>query len=75
MLKIIQGNYKGYPFLFQYETGTELKLLILKFQNVVDFVFCDQEIFEDNEKLILDEELCHWGCAWEEINKLEVDNE
>ena len=41
MLKIIQGNYKGHKFVFQYETGTELKLLILKFQNVVDFVFCE----------------------------------
>jgi hypothetical protein len=36
---------------------------------------CGQEIFEDNEKLILDGELCHWGCAWEEIIKLEVNNE
>ena len=41
MLKIIQGNYKGYPFLFQYETQAELKLLILRFQNAIDFVFCE----------------------------------
>ena len=40
-MKIINGSYKGYPFLFQYETSTELKLLILQFQNVVDFVFCE----------------------------------
>ena len=38
-MKIASGNYKGYPFLFQYETATELKLLILRFQNTVDFVF------------------------------------
>jgi hypothetical protein len=40
-MKLASGNYKGYTFLFQYETGTELKLLILRFQNVVDFVFCE----------------------------------
>lgn len=40
-MKLSSGNYKGYPFLFQYETQTELKLLILQFQNVVDFVFCE----------------------------------
>ena len=44
MLKLASGQYKGYPFLFQYETATELKLLILQFQNTVDFVFC--EVFE-----------------------------
>ena len=38
-MKIASGNYKGYPFLFKYETATELKLLILQFQNTVDFVF------------------------------------
>lgn len=41
MLKLASGQYKGYPFLFQYETGTELKLLILRFQNAIDFVFCE----------------------------------
>jgi len=40
-MKICEGAYKGYRFLFQYETKTELELLILKFQNVVDFVFCE----------------------------------
>lgn len=40
-MKIASGQYKGYPFLFQYETSAELKLLILQFQNVVDFVFCE----------------------------------
>ena len=39
MLKLSAGSYKGYPFLFQYETKTQLELLILQFQNVVDFVF------------------------------------
>lgn len=38
-MKIASGQYKGYPFLFQYDTQTELKLLILQFQNTVDFVF------------------------------------
>ena len=40
-MKLASGNYKGYTFLFQYKTQAELKLLILKFQNVVDFVFCE----------------------------------
>ena len=40
-MKICEGAYKGYRFLFQYETATELKLLILSFQKVVDFVFCE----------------------------------
>lgn len=40
-MKISAGSYKGYPFLFQYETSAELKLLILQFQNYVDFVFCE----------------------------------
>lgn len=40
-MKIASGQYKGYPFLFQYETATELKLLILQFQNTIDFVFCE----------------------------------
>jgi hypothetical protein len=40
-MKLASGNYKGYPFLFQYETTTELKLLILQFQNTVDFVLCE----------------------------------
>ena len=38
-MKLASGNYKGYPFLFQYETQTELKLLILQFQNTVELVF------------------------------------
>ena len=41
MLKLASGQYKGYPFLFKYETQTELKLLILRFQNTIDFVFCE----------------------------------
>ena len=40
-MKICEGAYKGYRFLFQYETKTELELLILQFQKVVDFVFCE----------------------------------
>jgi len=40
-MKLSAGSYKGYQFLFQYETKTELKLLILQFQNYVDFVFCE----------------------------------
>jgi hypothetical protein len=40
-MKLASGKYKGYPFLFQYETTTELMLLILRFQNVVDFIFCE----------------------------------
>jgi len=39
MLKIREGNYKGYRFQFAYSNATELKLLILQFQNTVDFVF------------------------------------
>jgi len=39
MLKIIEGSYKGYRFRFAYSNATELKLLILRFQNTVDFVF------------------------------------
>jgi len=46
MLKIIQGNYKGHKFVFKYETKTEMKLLILQFQNYIDFVFCDQDMIE-----------------------------
>lgn len=38
-MKLASGQYKGYPFLFKYETGTELKLLIIQFKNTVDFVF------------------------------------
>ena len=41
MLKIRYGRIKGHAFLFKYETQTELKLLILQFQNTVDFVFCE----------------------------------
>jgi len=41
MLKIIEGSYKGYRFQFAYSNATELKLLILRFQNTIDFVFCD----------------------------------
>jgi len=40
-MKLASGQYKGYPFLFQYETATELKLLILRFQNTIDFVLCE----------------------------------
>jgi len=40
-MKLIYGRYKGEPFLFQYETATELMLLILRFQNYIDFVFCE----------------------------------
>jgi len=39
MLKIREGGYKGYRFQFAYSNATELKLLILRFQNTVDFVF------------------------------------
>jgi hypothetical protein len=39
MLKIREGSYKGYRFKFAYSSSTELKLLILRFQNTVDFVF------------------------------------
>ncbi len=38
-MKIIQGNYKGHPFAFKYETKTEMKLLILQFQNYIDFCY------------------------------------
>jgi hypothetical protein len=39
MLKIREGSYKGYRFKFAYSSATELKLLILSFQNTVDLVF------------------------------------
>lgn len=38
-MKTYEGMYKGYRFLFAYESKTHLKLLILQFQNYVDFVF------------------------------------
>jgi len=38
-MKIMEGCYKGYRFQFAYSNATELKLLILQFQNTVDFVF------------------------------------
>lgn len=41
MLKIREGNYKGYRFQFAYSNATELKLLILSFQNTIDLVFCE----------------------------------
>ena len=41
MLKISEGSYKGYRFQFAYSSTTELKLLILSFQNTVDLVFCE----------------------------------
>ena len=41
MLKISEGMYKGYRFQFAYNSATELQLLILKFQNTVDLVFCE----------------------------------
>jgi len=40
-MKICEGAYKGYRFLFAYSSATELRLLILRFQKVVDFVFCE----------------------------------
>ncbi len=38
-MKIMEGCYKGYRFRFAYSNATELKLLILRFQNTIDFVF------------------------------------
>ncbi len=40
-MKLIYGRYKGESFLFRYESKVELKLLILQFQNYIDFVFCE----------------------------------
>jgi hypothetical protein len=41
MLRISEGVYKGYRFKFAYHRATELHLLILRFQNTVDLVFCE----------------------------------
>ena len=40
-MKIMEGCYKGYRFQFAYSSATELKLLILSFQNTIDLVFCE----------------------------------
>ena len=45
-MKVMEGAYKGYRFLFQYETKTELELLISQFQNTIDFVF-NEDLFDD----------------------------
>lgn len=41
MKRIFEGLYKGYRFQFAYSSATELKILILRFQNTVDLVFCE----------------------------------
>lgn len=41
MLKIREGVYKGYRFQFAYSSATELQMLILRFQNTIDLVFCE----------------------------------
>ena len=40
-MKISEGIYKGYRFQFAYSSATELKVLILNFQNTIDLVFCE----------------------------------
>jgi hypothetical protein len=40
-MKIMEGIYKGFRFQFAYSSATELKMLILRFQNTVDLVFCE----------------------------------
>ena len=41
MKRIFEGSYKGYRFQFAYSNATELKLLILQFQNTVDMLLDD----------------------------------
>ncbi len=38
-MKIMEGSYKGYRFRFAYSSANELQILILRFQNTIDFVF------------------------------------
>ena len=45
-MKICEGMYKGYRFLFAYSSATELCSLILQFQNTIDFVF-NEDLFDD----------------------------
>ena len=40
-MKIMEGSYKGYRFRFAYSSANELQILILRFQNTIDFVFCE----------------------------------
>ena len=40
-MKIMEGCYKGYRFQFAYSSANELQILILRFQNTVDLVFCE----------------------------------